>query len=70
MINNTSRDLILEKYAQAPHQPGVYLMKNKAGKILYVGKAKDLKRRLSSYFVKKDQPDPKTAALPGTGGGF
>ena len=63
MINNTSRDLILEKYAQAPHQPGVYLMKNKAGKILYVGKAKDLKRRLSSYFVKKDQPDPKTAAL-------
>lgn len=57
------RDRILEKYAQAPHLPGVYLMKNKKGKILYVGKAKDLKKRLSSYFIKKDQADPKTAAL-------
>ena len=57
------RDQILEKYDQAPHLPGVYLMKSKKGKILYVGKAKDLKKRLSSYFVKKDQPDPKTAAL-------
>ena len=52
-----------EKYDQAPHSPGVYLMKDKKGKILYVGKAKDLKKRLASYFVKKEQPDPKTAAL-------
>lgn len=62
-IQRGTRDLILEKYGQAPHLPGVYLMKSKKGKILYVGKAKDLKKRLSSYFVKKDQPDPKTAAL-------
>ncbi len=54
---------IQKKYAQAPHLPGVYLMKSRKGKILYVGKAKDLKKRLSSYFVKKEQPDPKTAAL-------
>lgn len=33
-----------------PDKPGVYLFKNKAGKVLYVGKAKSLKKRLASYF--------------------
>lgn len=54
---------IKEKYDHAPHAPGVYLMRDKKGNILYVGKAKDLKKRLASYFVRKDQPEPKTAAL-------
>ncbi len=52
-----------EKYNQSPHSPGVYLMKNARGKIIYVGKAKDLKKRLASYFISKQQPDTKTAAL-------
>jgi excinuclease ABC subunit C len=56
-------DSIIEKYRQAPHNPGVYLMKNAKGKIIYVGKAKNLKKRLSSYFIKKDNHDVKTAAL-------
>ncbi|MCF6248761.1 MAG: excinuclease ABC subunit UvrC [Desulfobacula sp.] len=56
-------DAILEKYRQAPHTPGVYLMKDIKGRTIYVGKAKDLKKRLSCYFVKKKNHDPKTAAL-------
>ena len=42
--------MIREKLNLVPHLPGSYQMKNKDGVIIYVGKAKDLKNRLSSYF--------------------
>ncbi|MFH1916156.1 MAG: excinuclease ABC subunit UvrC [Nanoarchaeota archaeon] len=45
-----------------PSQPGCYLFKDSSERIIYVGKAKDLKKRVSSYFKKKDH-DPKTLAL-------
>ncbi len=43
--------MISEKLKLVPHLPGSYQMKNKDGIIIYVGKAKDLKNRLSSYFT-------------------
>ncbi|PTY02862.1 excinuclease ABC subunit C [Opitutaceae bacterium EW11] len=39
-----------EKVRRLPEKPGVYLMKDRLGRIIYVGKAKSLKRRVSSYF--------------------
>lgn len=39
------------KLRDVPHQPGVYLMKDMLGSIIYVGKARDLRKRLSSYFM-------------------
>ncbi|MDD2894026.1 MAG: excinuclease ABC subunit UvrC [Halothiobacillaceae bacterium] len=50
--------------ARAPESPGVYRMLDAAGTILYVGKAKDLKKRLASYF-RSSGLAPKTAALVG-----
>ena len=46
-----------------PLVPGVYLMKDSADRILYVGKAKSLKKRVKSYF--RNDLDPKTRALMG-----
>jgi len=43
-------DMVLEKLKLVPHEPGCYLMKNSDGVIIYVGKAKDLRNRLNSYF--------------------
>ncbi|MFA5108101.1 MAG: GIY-YIG nuclease family protein [Candidatus Micrarchaeia archaeon] len=45
-----------------PHAPGVYLFKDEKGTNIYIGKAKDLKKRVSSYFRKRQEND-KTAAL-------
>lgn len=47
---------------EIPTDPGCYLYKSNNGMILYVGKAKNLRKRVSSYFQKKDH-DPKTKAL-------
>lgn len=45
-----------------PSVPGVYLYQDKSGKVIYIGKAKNLKKRVSSYF-NKQQLDPKTKLL-------
>ena len=51
------------EYKDMPINPGVYLMKNEKGKIIYVGKAKNLKNRVSSYFKGVNSHDVKTSEL-------
>ncbi len=54
---------IREKLAEVPSSPGVYLMKDESGKVIYAGKAGNLKKRLSSYFNRPGHPDLKTGIL-------
>jgi excinuclease ABC subunit C len=52
-----------EKVAQLPNQPGVYLYKDGAGVVLYVGKAKNLRSRVRSYFNEDRLAEAKTGSL-------
>ena len=54
-----SRDIL----PSFPTCPGVYLMKNAAGRIVYVGKAKQLRRRLASYFQPEHRLPPKVRVM-------
>ena len=55
-------EIVEEKLKVLPETPGVYLMKNDEGKIIYVGKSVNLKSRVSQYFHHSDHP-PKTRAM-------
>jgi excinuclease ABC subunit C len=52
-----------EKLQRTSASPGVYLMKDRQGRIIYVGKAGNLKKRLASYAKPPEQLDPKTGVL-------
>lgn len=52
-----------KKIKNLPHNPGVYIMRDQDGKVIYVGKARVLKNRVSQYFRKEAQKYVKVAAM-------
>lgn len=62
IVNPNAREHISQLLANMSQLPGIYKMLGKDGELLYVGKAKNLKNRVSSYFVKTIE-HPKTQAL-------
>ena len=61
-MNQKIKDYINEKLKYIPDKSGVYFMKDEKNNIIYIGKAKSLKKRVNSYFTKSNK-DVKTTAL-------
>ncbi len=62
MITAT-KSALLEQVKRLPAKPGVYLMKNARGSVIYVGKALSLRQRVHSYFQSPERFDSKTQRL-------
>ncbi|MCL2293837.1 MAG: excinuclease ABC subunit UvrC [Spirochaetes bacterium] len=64
MKNSTENRLNLEeRVKELPENPGVYIMKNQKEEVIYVGKAKNLRSRVRSYFLKSASKELKTSHL-------
>ena len=61
---------IQEKLARVTNEPGVYLMKDSAGDVIYIGKARNIKKRLASYFKNSGHLDIKVNILVDKINGF
>src|ERR1700733_5631572 len=62
-MRSKARSELLDKAKALATSPGVYLMKEASGQILYVGKAKSLKSRVSSYFQPVTHEHPRTELM-------
>ena len=60
---NSTNKKIKERLAKFPRKPGVYFFKDKKGKIIYIGKANDLRARVRQYFTREKDRHPKILAL-------
>ena len=60
---NPRLEYLREKTALLTTAPGVYQMKDETGHIIYIGKAKNLKNRVTSYFARTPNHTPKVAAM-------
>ena len=58
-----TREELKQAALSLPYEPGVYLMKNAAGTVIYVGKAKKLKNRVSQYFQDTASHNEKTKMM-------
>ena len=58
-----TKEKLKEKVKDLPLKPGVYIMLDKSGKVIYVGKAKALKNRVSQYFQDSASHTPKTIKM-------
>lgn len=56
MTNKDRKGTFAEQVSRAPEEPGVYLLKDRNGKVIYVGKARSLRERLRAYTQPKDDP--------------
>ncbi len=62
-MTNPHLPMLREKAGTLPLSPGIYIMRDKEGKIIYVGKSRKLKNRVSSYFTSNHANAPKTARM-------
>jgi len=62
-VNETQATALREKIARLPGAPGVYRMLDARGTVIYVGKARDLRKRVGSYFTHQSGHTPKVRAM-------